>query len=174
MNTRGGRSLWSATAPPMDDFPRLAATVRAQIAVIGAGYTGLSAALHLGEAGRDVVVLDGMEVGDGASGRNGGQVIPGLKYDPGTLEDMFGGDLGAKLVATVGAGPDLVFELIRRHGIACDAVRSGWLQLATSESALGPIAERVRQWRARGAAGQPRAGGVRRDLDRCRLRRRGT
>jgi len=150
--TRGGRSLWSATAPPMDDFARLAATVRAQIAVIGAGYTGLSAALHLGEAGRDVVVLDGMEVGDGASGRNGGQVIPGLKYDPGTLEDMFGGDLGAKLVATVGAGPDLVFELIRRHGIACDAVRSGWLQLATSESALGPIAERVRQWRARGAA----------------------
>ena len=66
MNTRGGPSLWSATAPPMDDFARLAATVRAQIAVIGAGYTGLSAALHLGEAGRDVVVLDGMEVGDGS------------------------------------------------------------------------------------------------------------
>jgi glycine/D-amino acid oxidase-like deaminating enzyme len=152
VNTRGGRSLWSATAPPIDEFARLAATVRAQVAVIGAGYTGLSAALHLGEAGRDVVVLDGMDVGDGASGRNGGQVIPGLKYDPETLEDMFGGDLGAKLVATVGAGPDRVFELIRRHGIACDAVRSGWLQLATSEHALGPIATRVRQWRARGAA----------------------
>jgi glycine/D-amino acid oxidase-like deaminating enzyme len=45
-----------------------------------------------------------------------------------------------------------VFELIRRHGIACDAVRSGWLQLATSERALGPIATRVRQWRARDAA----------------------
>jgi glycine/D-amino acid oxidase-like deaminating enzyme len=152
VNTGGGRSLWSATAPAIDDFARLAATVRAQIAVIGAGYTGLSAALHLGEAGCDVVVLDAMDVGDGASGRNGGQVIPGLKYDPDTLEDMFGGDLGAKLVATVGAGPDLVFELIRRHGIACDAVRSGWLQLATSESALGPLAARVRQWRARGAA----------------------
>jgi glycine/D-amino acid oxidase-like deaminating enzyme len=152
VTTRGDRSLWSATAPPIDAFARLAAPVRAQVAVIGAGYTGLSAALHLGEASRDVVVLEGMDVGDGASGRNGGQVIPGLKYDPETLEDMFGGDLGAKLVTTVGAGPDLVFELIRRHGIVCDAVRSGWLQLATSERALGPIATRVRQWRARGAA----------------------
>jgi glycine/D-amino acid oxidase-like deaminating enzyme len=122
------------------------------VAVIGAGYTGLSAALRLGEAGRDVVVLDAMELGDGASGRNGGQVIPGLKYDPDTLEAMYPGDQGADLVATVASGPDLVFEFIRKHGIDCDAVRSGWLQLATSESALGPIATRVRQWRARGAA----------------------
>jgi glycine/D-amino acid oxidase-like deaminating enzyme len=121
------------------------------VAVIGAGYTGLSAALRLGEAGRDVVVLDAMDVGEGASGRNGGQVIPGLKYDPDTLEGMFGADLGSRLVATVAAGPDLVFELIRKHGIACDPVRSGWLQLATSESALGPIRTRVRQWKARGA-----------------------
>src|ERR1700688_2928701 len=145
-------SLWQATAAPLAPFPALRDAVRAQVAVIGAGYTGLSAALYLGEAGRDVVVLDAMDLGDGASGRNGGQVIPGLKYDPDTLEDMFGGGQGAKLVATVGAGPDLVFELIRRHRIDCEAVRSGWLQLATSESTLAPIATRVRQWRARGAA----------------------
>ena len=149
---RAGRSLWSATAPPIADFAPLLTTVRAQIAVVGAGYTGLSAALHLSEAGRDVVVLEALDVGDGASGRNGGQVIPGLKFDPDTLEGMYGAGLGARLVATVGAGPDLVFELIRKHGIACDAVRSGWLQLATSESALGPIRTRVRQWKARGAA----------------------
>ncbi len=152
MNTRGEESLWSATAAPIEPFPALREAVRAQVAVIGAGYTGLSAALYLGEAGRDVLVLDAMDVGDGASGRNGGQVIPGLKYDPDTLEDMYGGDQGAKLVATVAAGPDLVFELIRKHGIGCEAVRSGWLQLATSESALAPISTRVRQWRARGAA----------------------
>jgi glycine/D-amino acid oxidase-like deaminating enzyme len=97
--TGGGRSLWAATAPPIDAFAPLGETIRAQVAVIGAGYTGLSAALYLGEAGRDVVVLDGMDLGDGASGRNGGQVIPGLKYDPDTLEDMFDGQ-GAKLVAT--------------------------------------------------------------------------
>jgi len=149
---RAGRSLWSATAPPIADFAPLLTTVRAQIAVVGAGYTGLSAALHLSEAGRDVVVLEALDVGDGASGRNGGQVIPGLKFDPDTLEGMYGAGLGARLVATVAAGPDLVFELIRKHGIACDAVRSGWLQLATSESALAPIRTRVRQWKARGAA----------------------
>ncbi len=146
-----GPSLWSATALPLAPFPSLREKLSAQVAVIGAGYTGLSAALHLGAAGRDVVVLDRMDVGDGASGRNGGQVIPGLKYDPDTLEQMFDGALGAKLVAAVAAGPDLVFELIRRHGIECEAVRSGWLQLATSEKALGPIAARVQQWQARGA-----------------------
>lgn len=152
MNTQGEKSLWSATAEPLAPIAALRDSIRAQVTVIGAGYTGLSAALHLGEASRDVVVLDAMDVGEGASGRNGGQVIPGLKYDPQTLEDMYGGGLGAKLVATVGAGPDLVFELIRRHGIACEAVRNGWLQLAASKSALGPIGTRVRQWQARGAA----------------------
>jgi len=147
-----GRSLWSATAAPIDACPQLRSALQAQMAVIGAGYTGLSAALRLAEAGRDVVVLDGMDLGDGASGRNGGQVIAGLKYDPDVLEAMYGGGLGAKLVATVAAGPDLVFELIRSHGIACEPVRNGWLQLATSQSALGPIAARARQWQARGAA----------------------
>jgi glycine/D-amino acid oxidase-like deaminating enzyme len=148
---RAGQSLWSATASPIPAYTPLRQAIRAQIAVVGAGYTGLSTALHLGEAGRDVVVLDANELGDGASGRNGGQVIPGLKYDPDTLEALYGAGLGARLVATVAAGPDLVFELIRKHGIACDAVRSGWLQLATSEGALGPIRTRVRQWKARGA-----------------------
>ena len=158
MNTRGApsptsgeQSLWSVTAAPIEPFPTLRESVRTQVAVVGAGYTGLSAALRLSEAGHDVVVLDGMDVGEGASGRNGGQVIPGLKYDPDTLEEMYGDAVGTKLVATVAAGPDLVFELIRRHGIACDAVQSGWLQLAASESALGPLKTRVRQWQIRGA-----------------------
>src|ERR1700675_3057625 len=136
MATGDEESLWSATAAPLAPFPALRDAVRAQVAVVGAGYTGLSAALHLGEAGRDVVVLDAMDVGDGASGRNGGQVIPGLKYDPDALEDMFGAQLGPKLVATVAGGPDLVFDLIRRHGIECQPIRNGWLQLATSEATL--------------------------------------
>ena len=58
-------------------------TFAREVLVVGAGYLGLSAALHLAEAGRDVVVLDAEAPGWGASGRNGGQVIPGLKYDPG-------------------------------------------------------------------------------------------
>jgi len=130
----------------------LSHATRAQIAIIGAGYTGLSAALHLAQAGRDVVVVEAATIGAGASGANGGQVIPGLKHDPDTLESMFGPALGPQLVATVAAGPDLVFELIRAHRIECDAVRTGWIQPAASPDALGLLAARAKQWQRRGAA----------------------
>ena len=145
------QSLWAATADPLAPSPPLTGSVRTEVAIVGAGYTGLAAALHLGQAGRSVVVIDAADVGARASGRNGGQVIPGLKYDPETLEALYGDRLGPRLVATVAAGPDLVFTLIEQQQIACDAVRNGWLQLATSESALEPLKARVRQWQQRGA-----------------------
>ena len=126
--------------------------LRAQVTIIGGGYTGLSAALHLGEAGRDAVVLEAARIGERASGLNGGQVIPGVKYDPDTLEAMYGAELGPRVVETVARGPDLVFELIRKYEIACDAQRTGWIQPATSESALRILQARVEQWRSRGAA----------------------
>src|ERR1700739_956404 len=147
------QSLWSVTAPPGPVCSPLSGGQRAQAAVIGAGYTGLSAALHLAEAGRDVVVLEAAHIGERASGLNGGQVIPGVKHDPDTLERMLGPYAGGRLVATTGAGPDLVFDLIARHGIECEAKRAGWLQPATSESALEQLARRVEQWLRRGAAG---------------------
>jgi glycine/D-amino acid oxidase-like deaminating enzyme len=144
-------SLWSATAAPGPTLEQLSHEVRAQIAVVGAGYTGLSAALHLSAAGRDVVVLEASEVGERASGVNGGQVIPGVKHDPDSLEEMFGPVVGPRLIATVASGPDLVFELIRKYQIACAATRTGWIQPATSAAALEAIAARVRQWQQRGA-----------------------
>jgi glycine/D-amino acid oxidase-like deaminating enzyme len=147
----GERSLWHATAVAGPELPRLAAQVRAQVTIIGGGYTGLSAALHLASAGRDVLLLEAAEIGARASGLNGGQVIAGVKHDPDSLEELFGADLGARLVATVASGPDLVFELIRRHSIACSAIRTGWIQPATSAAALEAMATRVKQWRRRGA-----------------------
>jgi glycine/D-amino acid oxidase-like deaminating enzyme len=145
------QSLWAATASPGPALGRLSGEQRAQVTVIGGGYTGLSAALHLVEAGRDALVLEAAEVGERASGLNGGQVIPGVKYDPDTLEEMFGAGPGCRLVETVARGPDLVFELIRKYEIACDAVRTGWIQPATAEAALGALRSRVEQWRRRGA-----------------------
>ena len=147
-------SLWAATAGPLDPPAELVGPLRTEIAVVGAGYTGLVAALRLCEAGRAVVVVDELEIGEGASGRNGGQVIPGLKYDPDTLESMYGAKSGAQLVSTIASGPDLVFELIGRHGIVCDAVRNGWLQLATAEAMLEPLIARCRQWQQRGASAE--------------------
>ena len=144
-------SLWMASCEPMATLPPLAADARAEIAVIGAGYTGLSAALHVACAGRDVLVLEAGEIGGGGSGLNGGQVIAGLKHDPEALEQLYGEQLGAQFAESSGAAPDLVFELIRQHAIECDAVRTGWLQLAVSEGQLQPLERRARQWRARGA-----------------------
>ena len=145
------QSLWSATAPAGPHCDPLTGAQRAQAAVIGAGYTGLSAALHLAEAGREVVVVEAADIGERASGLNGGQVIAGVKPDPDTLERLLGPYAGGRLVATTGTGPDLVFELITRHGIECEAKRSGWLQPATSVAALEQLARRVEQWLRRGA-----------------------
>lgn len=152
MTTRAAAgSLWAATCAALEPLPRLDAELRADVAVIGAGYTGLSAALHVATAARDVVVLEAREIGDGGSGRNGGQVIAGLKHDPDVLEARFGERVGGQLAARAAEAPDLVFELIRRHAIECDAARTGWLQLAASPAHLGALERRARQWRARGA-----------------------
>jgi glycine/D-amino acid oxidase-like deaminating enzyme len=149
MNSRllTAASLWAATAGTAADDSQLCSDENAEVTVIGAGYTGLSAALHLAKSGRTVVVLDARGLGDAASGRNGGQVIPGLKSDPDELAQHF----GEPLVNLVAGGPAKVFELIDHHGIECDAMRSGWIQAATSDDAMRVIESRVRQWRSRGA-----------------------
>lgn len=144
-------SLWSATCAPLEPLPRLAAGVRAEVVVIGAGYTGLSAALHAAAAGREVVVLEARDLGEGGSGLNGGQVIAGLKHDPDRLISRYGERIGEQLIARSAEAPDLVFDLIRRHSIECGAARSGWMQLAVSESQLPLLQRRARQWRQRGA-----------------------
>lgn len=134
-------SLYAATAAPGPDCPPLEGEARADVCVIGAGFTGLSAALHLAEGGAQVVVLEAEEPGFGASGRNGGQVNPGLKPDPDTIEQEFGPELGARMVALSWGAPDAVFTLIRRHQIACEARQGG-----TIRAALGPRnAEAVRR-----------------------------
>jgi glycine/D-amino acid oxidase-like deaminating enzyme len=146
------RSLWEATAPAGPTALELVGSLRAEVIIVGAGYTGLSAALHLSEAGRDVIVIEASEIGAGGSGLNGGQVIPGVKHDPDMLEQIFGPAAGQRYIETVATGPDLVFELIGKHAIACDAVRTGWIQPASSEAALELLAGRAEQWRSRGAS----------------------
>ena len=144
-------SLWAATAEPGLPAPALTGAIKAEVAIVGGGFTGLSAALHLAEAGRHVVLIEAGEPGWGASGRNGGQVIPGLKFDPDELVALFGAERGERIASIAGMAPDLVFDLIERHGIRCDAVRNGWIQAVHSGAKL-PLAEsRVRQWQARGA-----------------------
>lgn len=153
MNTprAAASSLWAATAEPAPATPPLGESVTADIAVVGAGYAGLSAALHLAEGGASVVVLEATEPGWGGSGRNGGQVIPGLKWDPDELEAMLGPEAGARLVDFAGRTADRVFDLIAKHRIDCHPVRRGWLQPAHTRAALGVVRCRAEQWQKRGA-----------------------
>jgi glycine/D-amino acid oxidase-like deaminating enzyme len=145
------QSLWSATAVAGPATAQLTESLTADVAVVGAGYTGLSAAVHLAEAGRSVIVLESAAVGERASGLNGGQVIAGVKHDPDELEAMFGAVRGARYVRTVGDAPQVVFDLITRLGIQCDALHTGWLQPAASEDALPVQSARAAQWQRRGA-----------------------
>jgi glycine/D-amino acid oxidase-like deaminating enzyme len=144
-------SLWAATATPAPLYAVAKGDAVADVAIVGAGYTGLSAALHLSQAGRKVIVVEASEPGWGASGRNGGQIIAGLKHDPDTLEAKFGRKLGSAITRTFGAGGDLVFDLIEKYRIDCHAERSGWIQGAHGPKPFSDIVTpRFRQWRDRG------------------------
>ena len=145
-------SLWAATAFPGALTPPLSEDKHVDVAIVGAGYTGLVTALRLAEAGVSVCVLDSGEPGWGASGRNGGQVIPGLKYDPNELVEKFGVERGERLIETVGGAADEVFSLIRQYSIACDAKRSGWIQPACSSVSMKTLESRAGQWQKRGVA----------------------
>src|SRR4051812_12031388 len=114
-------SLYADTARSASPAPRLDGDRRVSVAVVGGGFTGLSSALHLAERGVDVALLEAHEPGWGASGRNGGQVNPGLKYDPDQVEADFGADLGRRMVAFSWNAPTVVFDLIRTNQIQCEA-----------------------------------------------------
>src|SRR5262245_18909148 len=145
------KSLWAATATPPASYPPLRGEVKADCVIVGGGFTGLSTALHLAERGIDAVLVEANEPDWGASGRNGGQVIPGLKLDPSQLRAKYGEEHGRRLTTTVGATADLVFDLIARHNVECDARRSGWIQGATGPRGLAQVRRRAEDWLAEGA-----------------------
>ena len=144
-------SLWEATAAPSTPWPELKGERGADVAIVGGGYTGCAAALAAASSGASVVLLESHDIGRGASGLTGGQVIPGLKYDPDELEAMFGAELGPRLVAAIGSVGDEVFGLIEKHRIDCEATRKGWLQPAISARTLDMVKRRCDQWARRGA-----------------------
>jgi glycine/D-amino acid oxidase-like deaminating enzyme len=144
-------ALWHATAAAPPPTPPLDETIAADVAIVGAGYAGLAAALHLAENGARVVVLEAREPGFGASGRSGGQVIPGLKYDPDELEARFGREAGAALAEFAGRTADAVFDLIATRKLDVPHARAGWIQGAHSAAALDLVKRRAEQWAKRGA-----------------------
>ncbi len=113
-------SLYAATADAGLSFPPLSESVRADVAIVGGGFTGLSAALHLAEAGVDVVLVEENRIGWGASGRNGGQLHSGQRRDQDWLEAHLGMDAARHLWGLAEEAKSTTLGLIEKHAIACD------------------------------------------------------
>jgi gamma-glutamylputrescine oxidase len=126
-------SYYAATANPHPEYPALEGNARCDVAVIGAGYTGLSAALNLAERGYDVIVLEANRVGWGASGRNGGLLGSGQRKDVRDLERRFGRDTARRLWQLAEEAKRIVKSRIARHRIACD-LKPGQLAVAAKSA----------------------------------------
>jgi len=129
-------SLWFDTAEPPPVTDALNETVQADVLIIGAGITGLNAAIELAEHQTQVVVLDAGVIGGGASGRNGGQVNLGLNLSPNELIHHYGSSAAAPLIQAICRTPATVFDRIDRLGIRCDAEQNGWIQGAVTNQRL--------------------------------------
>jgi glycine/D-amino acid oxidase-like deaminating enzyme len=150
-NVRWPESLWAAVTPAGPQLPQLAGEVTADVIVVGAGFTGLSSALHLREAGVDVAVVEAAEPGWGASGRNNGQVIPTLsRPDPDDIVAKHGA-VGERFVALLRDSASTLFDVARRYQIQAEQEQAGWVQPVHSPGRMKIAERRVRQWSKFGA-----------------------
>ncbi|KAA5614204.1 FAD-binding oxidoreductase [Rhodovastum atsumiense] len=143
--------LWAETAPPPPDAPALRGDVRVDVAIVGGGYTGLSAALHLAQAGTRAVVLEARSFGFGGAGRNVGLINAGMWVMPDDLPGELGPVHGERLLHLLGDAPQQVMQIIDAHGIACELQRAGTLHCAVGDAGLREIEARATQWAKRGA-----------------------
>ena len=147
----GQHNLWQASANnPFTSAP-LEHHTHTDIVIIGGGYGGLSAALELAENGLDVHLLEAHSIGFGGSGRNVGLVNAGLWTPPDDIEATLGQTAGQKLNRAFARAPGLVFDLIQKHHIECNAVRHGTLHCATNKSGLEDLNRRFLQQQKRQA-----------------------
>ncbi len=151
MTTDQHNSIWEHLTPPRTPAPKLRQALQTDVAVIGGGLTGLSAAYHLAQSGRSVTLIEGRTIGWGGSGRNNGQVIPTLAaMEPAAMENRYG-DRAEAFIHMVRDSAGELFDFIRTHDLDCDAMQSGWFQPAHSPDHLKLSEARVSAWQKYGA-----------------------
>lgn len=144
-------NLWTKTAPSALGRAQMEGEHSADLIIIGGGFTGCAAALEAAQSGLSVILLEAETIGFGGSGRNVGLVNAGLWTPPDDVENTIGLEAGQKLNTALAAAPDLVFSLIERHQIKCDAVRNGTLHCAHSAAGLKNLHTRFTQHQKRNA-----------------------
>ena len=148
-------NFWMAGRPPFEPAPALRSDITADVAIIGGGYTGLSAAFHLKSAdpSLDVVVLEAETTGFGASGRNAGFVMSLFGASAGLMKLLHGKDAVREAHAYMERSISALEEMVREHRIACDYERSGFLKVATSPAYVTRIQQEIEFFQSLGIDG---------------------
>ncbi len=149
---RGEVSLWADSAIDNPVPETLQESLQADVLVIGGGFTGLSTALHLAEQGVSVVLLEARYVGYGGSGRSAGLVNAGVWKTPDYVIDQLGQEAGDRFNQALQDSPGVVFDLVQRHQIECNADQTGTVNIAHKGAAMGYLEDRCEQMIKLGAA----------------------
>ncbi len=145
-------SYYAATRNDKTERPVLTEHMQADVCIVGAGFTGISTALHLAEAGFKVVVLEAARIGFGASGRNGGQLVNSYSRDIDTIERNYGKQLGKLLGDMAFEGGNIIRERIAKYNIRCD-YKPGGIFAAFNKKQLHELAEQKVLWERFGHTG---------------------
>lgn len=151
LNNPRTHGLWETSAPPAPFTRALDEGVRADVCIIGGGYTGNSAALHLAKKGIAAVVLEAQDIGFGGAGRNVGLVNAGMWTMPDELPNVLGSLYGDRLLTLLGDAPAAVFDIVKAYDIDCQLQTRGTLHCAVGQIGLDELKQREAQWQARGA-----------------------
>lgn len=138
-------SYYATTRNDVGDFPILDQVIECDVCVIGAGYTGLSSALFLTEAGYSVTVLESAKVGFGASGRNGGQLVNSYSRDVDVIEQRYGDKTAQVLGSMIFEGGDIIRQRIKQYDIQCD-YRQGGIFAALNKKQLKGLEGQKSHW----------------------------
>ena len=130
-------SLWASTAEPLRAFPSLSGEVHADVVIIGAGYTGLSAAHHIAKSGLTPVVLEANRPGWGASGRNGGVITAKFRQSFRSIDAVHGRAMARRMYEIAHESTEIVEELVSEFGItSARLTRSGQVKAAHNSTTL--------------------------------------